>query len=51
MPTLPALVSTYSWFVFTAKSPVVERLTFKFEPAVGVMPKAPEAVIIDGVEI
>lgn len=51
MPTLPALVSTYSWLVLTAKSPVVERLTLRLEPAVGVMPKAPEAVMMEGVDM
>src|SRR6185369_678976 len=51
IPTLAVLVSTYSWFVFTAKSPVVERLMFTLLPAAGVIPKAPEAVMIEGVLI
>ena len=49
MPTEPAEVSTYKSSVLTAKSPVVERATFRFDPAAGVMVKAPDDVVIDGV--
>ena len=41
-PTLPVLVSTYRSSVLTAKSPVVDRATFRFWPAKGVMVRAPE---------
>lgn len=44
MPMLPVLVSTYNWFVLTAKSPVVERLMLKPVPAAGVIVRAADAV-------
>ena len=50
MPTLPVLVSTYRSSVLTAKSPVVDRLRLRLEPEAGVTVRAPEAVVIAGVE-
>ena len=50
IPTNPVLVSTYRSSVLTAKSPVVERLRLKLEPAAGVTVRAPEAVVMAGVE-
>ena len=48
-PTFPVLVSTYKSLVLTAKSPVVDRLRLKLDPAAGVTVRAPEAVVIVGV--
>ena len=36
--------------MFTAKSPVVPKVIFKLLPESGVIPKAPEAVMMEGVE-
>ena len=44
IPTFPADVSTYSWLVLTAKSPVVVNAILRPLPAAGVTVKAPDDV-------